>query len=816
MFDRLGQDIGYTVRGLRRTPGFAAAALVTLALGIGANTAVFSVVYGVLLRPLPFPDPDRLVMLHVQPRDPNPFNTGGAVSPGAFLDWQARGSRFDGMAAFSSQSLTLTGGGEPELLTAAAVTVRFFDTLRVRAAVGRTFIADEGMAGRSNVAVLSHALWRRRFGADPAIVGRSVTLDGRAVTVVGVMPEGFSFPEEALGPSGRFRSIQRVELWTPFAPQPGDRGNAFLRMFARVPAAIPLAQAQREMTATAQALGATLPASRQMDMRLVPLHEYVTGDAKQQLLLLFGAVALVLLIACVNVANLLVARAAARQKEVAMRAALGATRGRLIRQFLTESTLLGVLGGGCGLLLAAAGLRAFVGLIPRGSVPRLAEVTVDVPILAFTGIVSIAAGMIFGLAPVLHTRRTGIGAATRGLGSAQTTRLGLLHGLVATEVALAVVLLTGAGLLIASFLRLNGRDPGFDPADVTSASVRLPGASYPTIPAMYDFHTQVLNRLSMMPGVIAAGAINWLPFGGDFLSGDLIVESGTPPGFVVLKPAVSARYFRVMDIPLMSGRFFTDADTAVSAPVVIVTDGVARRLWDNRNPLGRRLKMGFGRAEDQRWATVVGVVGDVKQNALSDAEMPSVYMALSQVPQPFLLNAMTYVVRTAPDDERGAPALRAAIRAADPNLPISRMLPVGGLIAGSLAEPRFRSVLFGVFAAIAVALVITGLLGVLTYSVTRRTKEIGLRVALGAAPAAVARLVVRQGLTVTVIGLAAGLAGALALTRLMDSVLFAIEPDDPGVLALVALCLVTVALVASYLPARRAARVDPIVALGHD
>jgi len=384
-------------------------------------------------------------------------------------------------------------------------------------------------------------------------------------------------------------------------------------------------------------------------------------------------------------------------------------------------------------------------------------------------------------------------------------------------VACAVVLLAGAGLLIASFLRLTAVDPGFGRGNLMSASVLLPDSSYPTAAQMNAFHTRVLEQISRARGVTAAGAINWLPFGGNLLSGDVIVEAGPPAeNSVVAKPAVSASYFRVMGIPLVSGRFFNDLDNDRGQPVVIVSERVAKQFWPGRNPLGQRLKVGFGRPEEQPWASVVGVVNDVRQTALSDDAMPSVYMPLLQAPRPFLLSQMTFVARTDSEPMSVAPAFRAAIRSADPNLPITRIAPVDALIAFSVAEPRFRSVLFGVFGAVALVLVATGILGVLAYSVTRRTKEIGVRVALGAAPATIARLIVRQGLAVTGIGLIAGLGGALALTRLMRGLLFAVEPTDPGVLGLVALSLVFVALLASYVPARRAARVDPIVALTHD
>jgi putative ABC transport system permease protein len=814
MLDSFLQDCRYAWRGLVRTPGFTLAAVLTLSLGIGATTAMFSLVHGVLLRPLPFDDSDGLVMVQARSTVPLPFDTGGAISPGSFIDWEAESTPFDDMAAFTGRQLTLTGRGEPELLTAAAVTVRFFETLQVPAAIGRTFIAEEGRTGSDDVVVLSEGLWRRRFASDPDVVGKPVMLDGRPFTVVGVMPEGFSFPEEVFGPPGRFRSIQKIDLWAPFVPQPDDRRNASLRVFARLRPGVTVTQAQSDMIAVLGNLGARSPRGRTTTAAIIPVHEYIVGHVRPLLLLFFGAVGFVLLIACANVANLLVARAVARQKEVVMRSAVGASRGRLVRQFLTESTLLGVIGGAGGLLLAIASLRAFVSLIPAGTVPRLGEVAVDGYVLGFTVLVSIVAGVAFGLAPIVHTAHANE-PVTR-IGSTQTARLGVLNVLVASEVAIAVVLVVGAGLLIQSFLRLTAVDPGFQGTNVLTASVTLPQSTYTTAAQMNVFHAEVLRRLTDARGVRAA-AVNWLPFGGNLLNGDIVVEAAAAqPDFIVAKLAVSPGYFEVMGIPVVAGRFFADADTTESAPVVIVTDRVARQLWPNRDPLGQRLKLGFGRPEDQPWASVVGVVRDVKQTALSDADMPSVYMPLAQAPRPFLLEAMTFVVESDSNPEALAAMVRRIIHTVDPNLPVHRVARVDNLIAFSVSEPRFRSLLFGGFAAVALVLVATGILGVLTYSVTRRTKEIGLRVALGALPAAIAGLVVRQVLTVTAVGLVVGLGGAFALTRLMRNLLFEIEPTDPTVFAAAGVFLVGIALIASYVPARRAARLDPLIAIRHD
>lgn len=805
--DQLRQDVRYALRSFGRTPVFTVVALATIALGTGATTAIFSVVYGVLLRPLPFPDSDDLVMVQTRVRDGS-FDSGGAVTPDGFLEWQAQSRAFQSMAAFSGGALTLTGQGEPALLAAAAVTIGFFDTLQARAAIGRTFEADEGTPGRSDVVVLSNRLWRQRFSSDRAAVGQSILLDSRPFTVVGVMPEGLTFPEEVLGAPGRYRSVQAIDLWTPFIPRPGDRANAYLRVIARLKPGITMAQAQSDMTGVARRLEEQAETRHEIEAVVVPLHDYVVADVRRLLLFFLGAVTLVLLIACVNVANLLVARAATRRKEVGVRSALGASRGRLIRQFLTESTLLGILGGSAGVLFAIWSMQVLVGLIPRGSVPRLGEVAIDVPVLAFTLIVSAGAGLVFGLAPVVHSARADVHGVT------QTPALRKLNLLVVSEVALAVVVLTGAGLLIKSFYRLTGVDPGFRRDNVLTASVSLPESTYPTLERINTFHSQALERLSAVSGIGGVAAVSWLPFGGSLLSGDIIVD--TPSGASEVwaaKPAVSPDYFRVMGIAIVRGRPFSEADTADRQHVVIVTESVASRLWADDDPIGKRLKLGFGSPADQPWTSVVGVVQDVKQMALSDDDVPAVYVPLTQAPRPFLLNNMTFVIRADVEPASVVPAIRRAFGGIDPDLPIYRMERLDDLIAFSVVEPRLRSVVLGAFAGIALVLVSTGILGVLMYSVTQRTREIGVRLALGAQQANVIGMVVRQGLTMAAIGVGLGLAGAAVLTRLLTSWLYDVRPHDPATYALITAVLAITAIVACCAPALRAARLNPVIAL---
>jgi predicted permease len=811
MLDSLSRDVRYASRSFTRSPGFTGTVVLTLALGIGATTAIFSIVYGVLLRPLPFPEPDRLVIL--QPRTDG-IDTD-AMSAASFLEWQRRASAFDRIAAFTGRAATLTGSGEPELLTVAAVTIRFFDVLQQGAAVGRTFVAAEEEPGRDDVAVLSDGFWRRRFQSDRTIVGRRITLDGRSVTVVGVMPAGFSFPEEVLGPRGRFRSLQQVDAWIPFVPQASDRGNAFLRVVARLRPDYTIAQATSDAAAVTTALAATRPRSRNTTTSVVPLHEYVVGDARRELLLLLGAVSLLLLISCANVANLLVARSAARQAEIAVRSAIGASGGRLIRQFLTESVLLGLIGGAGGVAVAAGVLRGLVAVVPRGALPRAGDVALDLPVLGFTALLSLATGLIFGLAPVIHTRRPRAVAALHLATPTQTPRLRMLKWLVASEVALAIVLLGPAVLLVQSFARLSAVDPGFTGANLVSASVTLPPETYSSVGDMTRLHDVVLQRLAGATDVTGVAAINWLPFGGNLLSGDVVIE-GSPAGrdLAVGKLAVSGSYFRVMGIPRVTGRTFSDTDTAASEPVVVVTERAAARFWPGQNAIGKRLKLGFGDPAKQAWASVVGVVREVKQYALSSDGMPSIYVPLSQAPHPILLSQMTYVVRNPPgaggNRER---AFRDAVRSVDPDLPLSRVAAMDDLIGFSVSEPRFRAALLAAFALTALLLVAAGLFGVLMHSVARRTREIGVRMAVGAAPAAVVLLVVREMLTMTIAGLVVGLMGALAAAVLIRNLLFAIEPTDPATLAFATGLVLLICGAASYVPARHAARIAPALTL---
>jgi putative ABC transport system permease protein len=822
------QDLRYGLRSLRRNPGFTAITVATLGLGIGATTVIFSFVNAVVLRPLSYRDSHRLAMVLTEGQGSGPVSS---VMPGDFLDWQAQSHAFEEMAAFSSAGYSLTGEGEPERLLAANVTSRFFNTLAATPLVGRTFLPREGRPGADRVVVISAALWHRRFQSDRAIAGRSIVLDGKAFTVAGVMPDGFAFPEEIMFPPNEISAphlSRAVDVWVPVALPPGERGNTFINgVVARLRSNVTLDQAQAEMTAVADRLAERFPGNRGMGIKVLPLHQWVVRDVKPLLFVFLGAVGFLLLIACTNVANLLLARAAARQKEVAIRTALGSSRWRLIQQFLTESVLLGLLGGSTGLLLAMWGVDLVSHFIPAGSVPRLHEVDVDGQVMAFTMFLSFLTSVIFGLAPALHAsnldrssaRCQGSGpnvvTALKDADTTQSRASRVLNAYVVSEVTLAFVLLAGAGLLLKSFVRLTGIDPGFKPANILAVTVTLPDVPYATSAQMGAFTTEVLERLRAVPAVLHAGAVNWLPFGGSLLWGDFTVEGleRLPQGLSASKPAVSPDYFGAIGIPLLRGRAFTSQDASYAPGVAIVTDQLARRVWPGHDPIGKRLKLGFGRPEEEPWLSVVGVAANVKQRSLGERPSPTIYVPLVQAPSPFLLRSQTFVVRATSDPLSLAADVRREIHAVDPLLPAERIATMEQLIGDSVAEPRFRSVLLGSFAGTAIALVATGILGVLAYSVSRRTREIGLRMALGARHLDLVRAVVRHALLLTAAGIALGLLGAVMLTRFLTSFLFEVRPLDPATLVASTIVMIVVAVVASYVPARRAASVDPLEAL---
>ena len=786
---------------LRRNPGFTVVAILALAVGIGANTAVFTVVNGVLLRPLPFPESGRLFLISNLPRHA-PFPNSPALAEGDYLEIRRNNRSFERIATFSSLAAILTGAGDPVRAPTAAVTPDFFAVLRASASLGRMFGSGDE---REHIAVLSDALWRNRFGADPRIIGRTITLDGIARTVVGVMPPGFSFPPDA-------------QLWTPLEIRV-DPHNAMLRpVIGRLEPGVSPQQAQSELEALLAALPPA-PGEKPGDSiaRILPLKELLVGDVRSSLLMFSGAVAFVLLIACANVANLLLMRAASRRQEVAVRAALGAGRWRLIRQLLIESTLLSLGGAAAGLVVTLWTVPALLALAPAGRLPRTSDVRIDGWVLGATLLVSVATGVISGLAPAFRiTRRDPRPSLNPGSRSETGRRERLRAALAVFEVGLAVVLLSGAGLMLRSFLRLRTVHPGFRPDNVLTMTVDLPPAVYKTAAQMRAFHNSILAKLAAIPGVAAAGAVNWRPLGGMLIRGDFQVEgSQRPKGYMVDKPVVSPGYFRAMGIRMLRGRDFDERDNETGPGVVIVSESVARRLWPGEDPIGKRIAMRDHPAPKD-WMNVIGVVDDIRQETLKQPPDPAIYVPYQQVTSPFFLSHMTFAVRTASHSESVAQAMRAALRETDKEQPVETIATMQDLIAASTAEPLFETRLLAAFSMIALLLAAIGIYGVLAYSVAERTREIGIRMALGAVKSDVVGMVLRHTLALAGGGILFGLAGAFALSRVLAKFLFNVSPTDAATLLAVTFLLAAVALIAAWMPARRAAGVDPAVALRYE
>jgi putative ABC transport system permease protein len=811
--DSLLQDIRYSLRRLAKSPAFTLVVVVTLALGIGANTAIFSAVNAVLLRPLAYADPERLVTIeHLYP------SLGGMKAPVSvpgFHDYQARGRTFESMAVETGWAANLTGQGEPERLPAARVTGRFFGTLGVPALVGRGLLPGEDSAGREHVVVLSHGLWQRLFGGDPGVVGRSLALNGERYEVVGVMP-----PE--------FRDFfnRTVELWAPLVFEPaqfadGQRTHEFLNLTARVRPGVPLEQAAAETRSLAEQLKQQYPDAYPPDWSLVmtPLAQRAVGPVRPALLVLLGAVGFVLLIACANVANLLLARAAARSKEIAVRTALGASRDRLVRQLLTESLLLALAGGVLGLVLAYAGVRGVVALHPA-QLPRADEIGIDAPVMGFTLVVSLVTGLLFGLAPAVHASATDLHGVLKegGRGSAgDRGGQGLRRTLVVAEVALALTLLTGAGLLVRSFARLQGVDPGFAPDHLLTFNLSLPGARYPGDREQAAFFDQVLPAIAAVPGVRSAGATSVMPFGGSWATRSFDIEGYQPPpkqpgpwGDIRI---VSPRFFETLHIPLRRGRLLTEDDRSGGRLVAVIDDEFVRRYWPGQDPIGKRLTFGppAGAADTsaREWIEVVGVAGHTKHEGLDAEDRLQLYLPYRQRPLPFL----TVAVRTAGEPGPYVNRMRSAVRSVDPDQPIAAVRTMDELIAQSVGQRRLSMLLLSVFSGIALVLASVGIYGLMSYSVAQRSRELGVRIALGAARADVLRLVLRQGMSLALTGIALGVGAAVALTRLIESQLYGVRATDPGTFAGVAGLLGVTALAANLVPALRATRVDPAVVL---
>jgi putative ABC transport system permease protein len=805
------QDVRFALRVLWKSRGFTAVAVVTLALGVGANTAIFSVVDAALLRPLPFKDPARLVHLWETTRRGD-FNRREASYPD-FLDWRREGTDFEAVAGYTPAFFTLAGGDGPERVQGAAVTRNFFDTLGVKPARGRAFLEEEDTAGGPCAVMLSHGLWQRRYGGDEHVLGQTLSADGQSCTIVGVLPAGFSFA-----------SLGDADLWTPLAPsrqQEGARYWHWLQAIARLKPGVGVDAARSQMQTVAARIAADDPQSHAgTGISVVPLQEEFVGRIRPILFALLGAVALVLLIACANVANLLLARSNTRRREMAVRAALGASRWRIARQLLTESVLLALAGGAAGLVLALWGVDLLVAAIPSSQLaymPYLRHLSLDKEILLFTFGLSLLTGVVFGLAPALSASRADLqGAMKEGVrGSGARRARGVRELLVVSEVALSLVLLIGAGLLLKSLARMLSVDPGFKTENLLTMTVTLPPGTAADAQKAVVFYDSLLRRVSALPGVRGAAEVSNLPLSGDGGTGTPRVvglpESATEGAESHLR-TVSANYFDVMGVALLKGRAFDERDRSDAPPVILINQTLAARVFGGEDPLGRRVTFKF--TADQPPFEIVGVVGDEKVTSLDARTTPVIYFPVSQGPD----GRMSIVARTTAEPAAVAGGVRGVVRELDPEVPVFGVRTMGQLISDSRATfmRRYPAYLIGVFACVALLLAVVGIYGVISYAVTQRTRELAIRVALGARGRDVLRLVLRDGLLLALAGVGLGVCGALALTRLMSGLLYGVSATDPLTFVAVSLLLALVALAACLAPARRAAKVDPMAALRYE
>ena len=799
----IAQDLRHGARLLLRAPAFTAIAIATLAIGIGANTAIFSVVEGVLLRPPPVAAPDEVVTIWGF----HPSIGRETASLPDFLDWRRDARAFAGMAALANTQFNLTGAGEPQVVRGALVTADYFRVLGTDIPVGRGFTSAEEREGSPRVAVLGHGFWQREFGGSPDVVGRRITLGGVPYTIVGAGARGVPLPEE-------------VEVWAPLAIDTTlGRRNDFLQVIGRLAPGVPPARAQEELATIARRLEQAYPNSNAgWTVQLVGLRERMVGEIRPTLLVFMGAVGLVLLIACANVANLMLARFASREREVTIRAALGASRRHLIRQLLAESVLLALAGGAAGVLLALWGVQALRTLEP-GTIPRLDEVAVNLPALGFALLVSAATGLLFGLVPAArllrHRRLAGLAEGGRTLAGprgAGRTRAAL----VLAEVALACVLLVGAGLLLRSFVRLQRTDAGFSPERILTARVTLPRSSYQEPERQAVFAEGLLERLGALPGVQSAALASEAPLSDGASYWAFALEGVEPPPPEAVQDAVvfraSAGYFETFGIPLVKGRLIAPSDRADAPPVAVVSEAMARRYWPAANPVGRRITFGNPADTASTWLTVIGVVGDVRQEGPTVPAYPQIYVPLAQVGARSMLMAL----RTGGEPLALVPSVKAAVSALDAGLALSRVATMEQRVAGALARPRVNALVLAGFAATALLLAAVGLYGVIAYGVVQRSRELGIRLALGAKGDDVVRLVLQGAVLPVVGGVLLGLAGALAAGRLHGSLLYGVPSTDPLTFAVVTGFLLSVALLASWVPARRAARADPMTALRNE
>ena len=806
------QDIRYGSRLLLKSPGFTAVAVLTLALGIGANTAIFSIVNAVFFETFPYPHPNQLVLLFNVPL--NQPDALEAISYRDFTHYREQNRVFSEMAGNSFHDLTLTGAGEPSIVNTADVTPEIFALLSAKPLAGRTLLPEDGKQGAAPVAVVSENLWHSHFGSDPALVGQSITLDMRPFTVVGILPASFRYPDGAPR-QDVWISVAQDPLFGPRLPQPGSR---VLVGIGRLKPGVSLAQAQAEMNTLGARLAKEFPAEDSgLTIRIEPYRKFVVGEVKSPLLILFGAVALVLLIACANIANMLLSRATSRGREIAVRIALGAGRARIVRQLLTESALLGLLGGGAGVLLADWGVWSLRPFLPS-NVILINSIHVGSSVLAFALLLSVAAALAFGLAPALLATPSNFQANIQE-GGERTGQRGGQHMrsfLAIAEISLAMVLLVAGGLLIRSFRLVTSVNPGFDPRNVIEAEVSLPQFLYATPQQWTAFSNELLARLHAQPGLRDSALAAPLPMdrqGEASFAFSIVGDPPLPPGKSPTADyaTVSPDYFQMMRIPLLRGRFFSDADSPSSPKVAIISEALVRRYFPNQDPLGRQMRFGFPPNSDVS-REIVGIVGDVRDVALSRKPGPMMYVPFAQAP----LYGGEVVVRSSLSASNVAAGIRQAVGSIDKSLPVTDIESLSDALGQSISQERFRTFLLASFSAIALVLAAVGIFGVISYSAAQRTREIGIRIALGAERRDVLRLILGQGTKLALVGLGIGVVAAFLLTRVMSSLLYSVSATDPLTFASVAIILLSVALTACYIPARRAMRVDPIVALRHN
>ncbi len=820
--EKLLHDIRYSTRMLRKSPGFTAVAIIALALGIGATAAIFSVIYAVALRPLPFKEPDQLVKVWGKfEKDGIPKNW---ISEPELYDLRENTQSFEDFAAFQTFGVNLTGNDSAERVSAAFVNANLFSLLRIQPSLGRTFTEEEDKAGADRVVLVSNGLWKRRFAADPSIVESTISLNARNYTVLGVMPPGFNYPDD-------------VDVWIPIGfdkANPGNRGNHGLEVLSRIKDGVSIEQANSEISSLANALAEKNPNFYSSDggfsFYSIPLHEEVVGNIKPMLVLLIISVALVLLIACANVANMLLARATVREKEVAIRAALGAGRARLMRQLLTESLLLAFVGGVLGVLLAVLGVKLFVAFGPQ-NIPRIAEIKIDMLVLGFSLLVTVLTGIIFGLAPALHISKPNLSNSLKEGGRGSTgSRHFVRNALVVSEVAFALMLLIVAGLTMRSFQRLLEINLGFHTDNVLTMRLTLPQVNYPENAQVATFYTRLAEQVEALPGVQSAGATSILPLSGSYSSGTTLVEDTSAgeglqkfqghPFLEADRRNVTPGYFESLGAKLLKGRLIAETDNDKAPRIAVVDEKFARRFWPNGEAVGKRIAVGGG-PNNIEWGEIVGVIGHIRHYGTNKegqdrAYFPEgreqIYFPHAQNPQ----RTMYMAIRTATEPSNLTNAVRGVVQSLDRNLPLYEVKTMDQLVSVAVANPRLNLVLMGIFAGVALILATVGIYGVMSYSVTQRTHEIGIRMALGAQQTDVLKMVVKQGMALTGAGVVAGLAGAMLTTRLMSSLLFGVSATDPVTFGVISLILIGVALGACFVPARRATKVDPMVALRYE